>query len=372
MSGFVAIIAHRRSTLVAEDEMTALADVYETLRGPAARHSAQAGQHARLIAFDTPSAIHPGILRDGASWAAADGLVHAPSGLIRTPLDQLDGMFALVRYDAQADELIVAADPLGMRPVYSAAGADRTYVSNSALALAVFLNARPNELGMFTFLRVGMSVGPTTSWQGVERLNPGSCLRFSDAGCQREVYWHPVVDESIRRLTPFGPLWSDLTGGHDSRLLDLLLERAGVEFHANTTGDPQHIDVRVAREVAAAAGWDWHNYSLPGDWPQHMQRVMPSTLGWSDSNLDIIRLCQVLWTHQEKSQRWRLLLGGGGHEHWSGRQWLHAPLTVGKSTPIDLDQLIHVAILKGLPSPYSRSFPGLRLALRQRDQRRQI
>jgi hypothetical protein len=113
----------------------------------------------------------------------------------------------------------------------------------------------------------------------------------------------------------------------------------------------------VAREVAAAAGWDWHNYSLPGDWPQHMQHVLPTTLGWSDSNLEIIRLCQVLWTHQEKSQRWRLLLGGGGHEHWSGRQWLHAPLTVGKSTPIDLDQLIHVAILKGLPSPIFAADP---------------
>lgn len=389
MSGFIAMIAHQRDQRVSEADIQPLADAYQALRGPATRHTAQAGSFARLVTFDTASAVQPGILRAGDSWAAAAGLVYGRGTLLDTPLAQLDGQFGLIRYDAEADEVVVATDPLALSALYVATRDQISYVSTSALALATFLRASPDRLALLCFLRVGLHFGALTNWQGIERLEPGTALRFSADGWRRETYWQPELDESVYRLdfqravdhcievasetyreylTPRGPLWSDLTGGYDSRLLNLLLERADIDFHTNTTGDPQHIDVRLAGEVAAAGGWDWTSIALPQDWPQQLLRWVPTALGWSDSNIEVLRVSQVLWTHQQKSQQHTVLLSGGGHERFTGRGWLHDPINAGRPRRIELDPMIDVRLLKGTNTPIFADDPTdeIRVSLRER------
>lgn len=393
MSGFVAIIAHGRDRVVAEADIQPLADAYQTLRGPATRHTAQAGRFARLVKFDTPNAAQPGIPSEGDSWAAASGLLYARGGLLHAPLTDLDGQFGLVRYDAHADELVVATDPLALSALYVATRNDISYVSTSALALAMFLRASPDRLALLCFLRVGLHLGALTNWQGIERMEPGTALRFTATGLRRESYWQPALDESVYRLdfgravdhcievasetyreylTPRGPLWSDLTGGYDSRLLNLLLERGGVDFHTNTTGDPQHIDVRLAQAVAAAGGWDWTSIALPDDWAQQLLRWLPTSLGWSDSNVEVLRLSQVLWTHHKKSQQHKVLLSGGGHERFSSRGWLHDPINAGRPRRIELDPMIDVRLLKSTSPAILASDPTneVRASLRERMARR--
>lgn len=372
MSGFVAIIAHNRAHVVEQTAIDDFAAIYESLRGPGTRHQASAGSYARVVKIDTPAASQPGISTHGAAWSAVAGSVYHSGALADQPLEQLDGQFSLIGYDATTDELVVATDPCGLYSVYVATRTGMTYVSTSVLALATYTGAAADRFRMLSFLRSGSHFGSVTSWQGIERLEPGGCLRFSATGRKQQTYWRPVLDERLRRLSfrqsvdhcievssetfkrylaDQPPMWTDLTGGYDSRLLNLLFERAGVSFRANTTGDPQHVDVRVACEVARVAGWEWTNISLPQNWDELILDMLPTALGWGDGHLDVIRLAQVLWTHAEKGHSRRALAGGGGIDLFSGRTWQHTLLTAGKSNKLDLEPFLRVRFLRGSASP---------------------
>lgn len=378
MSGFVAIIAHDRTRPIAETAIHDFAAVYETLRGRGTRHTASAGDYARVIKIETAVAAQPGIARSGDRWTIATGVVHHPGCLSDASLEQLDGQFGLIAYDAQADQVVVATDPFGLYSVYIATRNDATYVSTSSLALATYLRATPNRFAVLTYLRSGSHFGKLSNWHGIERLEPGGCIRFTANGSRHETYWRPAVDERLARLSfrqtvdhcievatetyrtyfaPNPPMWTDLTGGYDSRLLNLLFDRAGVQFRTNTTGDPPHIDVRVAREVARVAGWQWTNIALPADWHDQILDMWPTALGWGDGQLEIIRLSQVLWTHAEKGRSMRALAGGGGIDLFSGRTWQHNLLMAGKSNKVMLEPFLRVRFLRGSAPTVLRADP---------------
>jgi len=158
-----------------------------------------------VVKIGSPAAPRPSIDRSGTSWAAWVGCPGNTNGsLVGTRLDELDGQVGLISYDASPDEVLVATDPFGMQAVYVAEEVERTLVSTSALCLAKHLRTPPSLRGMYAFLRSGYQFGSLTSWEGIERLEPGTCVRFTSAGRRREVYWRPTVDETVSRLA-FAP-----------------------------------------------------------------------------------------------------------------------------------------------------------------------
>ena len=125
-------------------------------------------------------------------------------------------------------------------------------------------------------------------------------LTFTPAGVSSSVYWQPRRDEGIaalgfeectevcvertlaalsRRFDADGT-WIDLTGGFDSRLLSLLSAEAGIEFTANTSGDPEDVDVAIARQVAKRAGWPWQRIGLPEDWARLQPQRIDAAVAW--------------------------------------------------------------------------------------------
>jgi len=270
MTGIVGVIARDRGLSAAQAEVEALAGTYEALRGTGLRHAAAAGSSAQIIKIDTASASRPGIERHHGSWAAATGVVHGAPSLIGTALAELDGQFGLISYDRDADSITVATDPLGMHTLYAAERAGKTYISSSALVLARHLGAPPSRLGLAVLLCCGTQYGPITNWEGIERLGPATCLRFDAAGMHRSTYWRLEVDEAVARLgfgqavdhaievlsATFGHyfagqvgMWADLTGGYDTRLLTLLLHRAGCPSTPTRSARPER------PTSATGAGW---------------------------------------------------------------------------------------------------------------------
>jgi hypothetical protein len=267
MTGVVGIVSHRRDTPVTEDDIGQLMSAYESLRGSGKRHVASAGSFARVATIcatsgdELPQAMTGAASADAclsqampgaasadaslprsadSSWVILSGMPHCPSGSDGTELEALDGQFTWTSYDALRDELSVATDPFGMQALYLAERAGKTYFSTSALVLAKHLRAQPSRLGLEMFLRAGYQFGSVTNWEGIERLDPGTCVSFTAHGPERRIYWRPAVDEAVARMglaeaaeycrtvttsTLRSYLqgrqrgWADLTGGYDSRLL---------------------------------------------------------------------------------------------------------------------------------------------------------
>jgi hypothetical protein len=372
----VAVIPRARGHPVGADESAAFEQAYEAMRGHTVREVLKATNGARLALFSRPQGHDAAVVeRRQGSWAVAIGVVHAEGPLLDSPLESLDGAFALVRNDEERGEITAASDPFGMQHLYMAETPERVYLSTSAIVLARVLGASPSTLDIFTFLRIGLSFGANTYWSTIERLLPGSRLSVSDGRVERSYYWRPSPDDAVRRLpfhravehctevavatarTHLGnntPTWSDLTGGFDTRLLALLLERADVGFRADTVGSDDDEDVLIASALARAAGWDWTRFERPPDWREILPTMLGCSLAWSDGHLDVLQLSEVLWQHREKGRLTPSLLTGGGGEHFRSFAWQQEFLKAGRSTTVNWENWLRMRLMPPLPAPIFR------------------
>jgi hypothetical protein len=368
VSGLVAVVSHDRRSAVPADEMTALVRRFTALRGDGEVRHAGAGAWARVVHIGSGAA---GAWEEGENWAAAAGALHTPAPLTTVPLADLEGQFAGVRHRASADVVEAFSDPFGMQQFYCAEHAGRTYLSTSATVLAGHLDAPADERGAEHFLRTGKQMGPVTLWQGVERLDPATVLRFGRDGRSRAVYWRPVVDSAVRALSlqrtidhvaevasatvgrwlgGHSHMWADLTGGYDSRLAVALLARAGLPFRANTSGEAETADVRLAREVARAGGFDWRHERLPVGW-----RLDPAFLdeavGWSDGTLDVLALGEIQWRQDRRRRFAPVVVNGGGGEHLGPMPWLQEFNQAGRSSEVNFENFLRMRMLPPAAGP---------------------
>jgi Glutamine amidotransferase domain/Asparagine synthase len=363
MAGLAAIISDDRATPVSHDELAALARSYQDLRGEGRVAVASVRDWARVAKIG--GEVGDGIEFDDASWAAVVGALHAEGPPCRASLSRLDGQFAAARYDGERDELQVFNDPLGMQALYVARRSGRTYASTSSAALARHLRAAPDPVGRALFLRTGLQFGPVTHWQGVERLDPATVLTFAATRTERATYWSASVDPAVRgmslaravdhctevgletvrsHLPSDARIWADLTGGFDSRMVTALMAHAGVEFVANTSGEAEDVDVRLARRVAEAGGYMWQHERLPEDWLLS-DTELRRAFGWGDGALEIIQLAEVLWRQQQRSRRSAVVVTGGGGEHFNHFPWMPELIRAGRSRRVNFDGFIRLRVM---------------------------
>ncbi len=364
MAGLLAVVADDGRTDVSSEELEAFIGHYETLRGAGEvrRYTAPAGW-AKAASFDVAEASST-LPADGA-WGFAVGTFSAGAPLTRCELGDVDGHFVALRYRPQCGELELFNDPLGMQVVYRASRGERTYFSTSSLVLARHLGAAPDPVGLRLFLRTGAQFGPVSAWEGVERLEPGTVLTFGAGGPREAAYWTPTVDARVRgmglsetadhiagvaqdavrrRIGSESCLWADLTGGYDSRLVTSLLARTGLRFRAQTSGEEETVDVRLARRVAEVGGYDWHQERLPERWSLGPE-LLDEAVAWADGTLDALALSPVLTLQEERTRSCPVVVNGGGGEHFGPLPWLQEFAQAGRTSKVNLDAFLSMRIL---------------------------
>src|SRR5579871_3717680 len=115
-------------------------------------------------------------------------------------LDELCGMFAFASWDAQRRELLLAVDPLGIKPLYYWQGGHGMFVFASefrALLATGLIARRIDAAGLESFLSYGAVQAPNSMIEQVRQLRPGSCLTVSAAGevSGPRSYWTPPFGE---------------------------------------------------------------------------------------------------------------------------------------------------------------------------------
>jgi hypothetical protein len=198
-------------------------------------------------------------------WAdedAADGRAPADA---RFFLDQpdlattLDGRFVSVVCRDTERTLELTTDPVGAYPVYEATVNGTRWVSNSAAALRELTGDRGFRLDSLAgLLGGGWPLDGHPMWAGIERVEP---VRSSEpAGVPGRGLDAEAAARRLKAATaaladwPGRPNVVPVTGGRDSRLVLAAALAAGVEFEGVTGGAPEEPDVRIGRELCAAAG----------------------------------------------------------------------------------------------------------------------
>jgi len=141
-----------------------------------------------------------------ASASDADLVLQAYAQWGRQCVMHLVGDFAFCVWDGARQELFCARDHFGVKPLYYSVGRDQILVSTalSGLRCHPAVDARLRDEAIGDLILFGTYVEPAhTAFRGINRLPPGSCLRWSRGeGPRAERYWADRLDMLPRPADP--------------------------------------------------------------------------------------------------------------------------------------------------------------------------
>ena len=224
--------------------------------------------HRRLAIIDRAGGTQPLSNEDGTCWVVFNGEIYnhqalrrqllAKGHVFRTTSDtevivhayeeygvrcveRLEGMFAFAVHDRRTQEVFIARDRLGKKPLfYAALGGVLHFASEiKALARSPFWNDAIDLSGLEGYLSLGYLIAPNTIYRQVRKLEPGHWLRMANGRLEVRKYWDverfdddqrderalgAEIDAAMReavsvRLESEVPLGAFLSGGIDSGLV---------------------------------------------------------------------------------------------------------------------------------------------------------
>jgi asparagine synthase (glutamine-hydrolysing) len=264
-------------------------------------------------------------------------------------LDKLNGIFAFALFDARRNQLFVARDAIGVKPLYFAATA-RDFAAASELKALLDLVPEVCDLdyeSLHRYLTFLWCPGPGTPLRQIRKLGPGEALFVSDGRITRHWQWyklpgtlgiepdlseHEAIEATTqhlrravhRQLVADVPVGAFLSGGLDSSAVVTFAREQAPHIHCFTidTGgfsndDGFADDLPHARRVAKHLGV-----------PLHEIRVEASTMAADLENmvvqldepladpapLNVLYISQLARQHGMKV----LLSGAGGDDLFTG------------------------------------------------------
>jgi asparagine synthase (glutamine-hydrolysing) len=209
-------------------------------------------------------------------------------------LRRFRGMFAFALADEATGDLVLARDPLGIKPLYYLPRGEGLLFASElkAIMAAVGTELRIDPGAMVASMLFYWVPDQRCAIEGVSKLPPGSWARIHpDGKLSVQHYWRiadvaleaaagpaadlgVVIQESVAaHLVSDVPVSSFLSGGLDSSLVTVLAHQAGQGIDAYTiTFRPQDQrleampdDAIYARKVAAQFGIDLHEIEIAPD-----------------------------------------------------------------------------------------------------------
>ncbi len=205
-------------------------------------------------------------------------------------LERLSGMFAVAIWDAKRETLILARDPLGVKPLYYAVRGASLYFGSELKALLAAPDI-PREIDLTSLGQYldNLYVGaPATIYKGIRKLRPGEALTWEAGRISTRVFWTPVpslispsrnealteLDGLMRKIIDDQtvadvPVGLFLSGGLDSSALAYYLAQGARRpdafcAHFSTGGDDYN-EVEKARVVASHFGYKLNELRIEPD-----------------------------------------------------------------------------------------------------------
>lgn len=272
---------------------------------------------------------------------------------------RLDGMFAAALWDAAARRLVLARDPLGIKPLY-------VTEQQGGLAFASEIRAlRPlpghefdiDERAAHDYFRFGHVQRPRSIYRQVRSLEPGHILHLDVEGPAREQrYWQPRfaprqdlsetawieetrarLDATVRsHLQGDVPVGAFLSGGVDSAALVAAMARSGRSgFKTFTLGFPgsPSDEAAAAERIARHVGAEHHAVPLL---PEAAGEILPAVQSAFDEPTAATAAVPVWYLSRHAAAEVKVVLcGEGSDEIFAGYK--------RQRTALDAHRLRHAA-----------------------------
>lgn len=169
-------------------------------------------------------------------------------------LSQLNGQFAIAIWDRNRNELFLARDRVGIRPLFYSRTADGFVFASEIKALLEFpgISCRISPRVLSQVFTLWTPISPGTIFEDIYELPPGNYMRIGDHGIEQKTYWelpvcrpeehspddfgealeqfHELFEDSVRiRLRADVPVGAYLSGGIDSSVTTSYIRRIAPE-----------------------------------------------------------------------------------------------------------------------------------------------
>jgi len=153
-------------------------------------------------------------------------------------LEKLNGVFSLALWDERQVRLLLAIDRLGVNSLYWRKEEDRVLFASriSAIRAAQKPRAEVNPAALVQYMLFSAVPAPLTIYQGVEKLEAGSCLIFESGTVRRLRYWDLQYPESPQKDIGIwaGQVREGMRAAVHRHLMDLGPEKTGAYLSGGT------------------------------------------------------------------------------------------------------------------------------------------
>ena len=118
-------------------------------------------------------------------------------------LELLNGQFAFAIWDKKAEEIFIARDRVGIRPLYYNIN-DGVFSFASEIKSLLQQKSIPRKFNIESLSQIytfWTTISPGTAFKNIYELSPGHCMSFSRNGLKVEKYWELSFDDSNSRLS---------------------------------------------------------------------------------------------------------------------------------------------------------------------------
>ena len=225
-------------------------------------------------------------------------------------VERLQGMFAIAIWDERRQELFLARDRLGIKPLYYTQPHGGFAFASEIKALLAHPAVSPDldEEAFFHYLTFVCTPAPLTMFKGISKLAPGERMIVrTDGSTSSDIFWSPMSDTAVREVSemseaemeerlltllrasiekrmmadvPFGVF---LSGGVDSStnvaLMSELMTEPVRTFSVAFKEYEQYNELQYAREIAQRFGADHHEIVI--DW-NDLESFLPEMIFHQD------------------------------------------------------------------------------------------
>jgi asparagine synthase (glutamine-hydrolysing) len=271
-------------------------------------------------------------------------LVHLYEEYGERCVERLRGMFAFAIWDERREELLLARDRLGIKPLYYAATPDGLLFGSELKALiqSPWLRPRLDRRGLAAYLQYGYVPDPLSILEGVEKVPPGHTLTVrSGRPAPPRRYWQATehfkpmaapdseaqavedlwrkLQEAVRfHMVSDVPVGAFLSGGVDSSAVVSIMARASgrpIKTFSVGFSEDRYNELAHARQVAEACGTENHELLVE---PSDLKVLEELLSSFDEPFADSSAIPTYLVSRLARQHVKVVLSGDGGDELFAG------------------------------------------------------
>jgi len=270
-------------------------------------------------------------------------------------LQKFNGMFALAILDTETEEIFLARDRIGIKPLYYCHKDDKIIFSSEVKAILEHsLNCPISIEALNAYFRLLYIPSPLTIWQNIYKLPPAHYALIKNGGIKINRYWQiknePLIDDKKqieseisnllhssvqKRLMSDRPVGVFLSGGIDSTIITGIMSSLSdkvntfsVGFEKTKQAEVYNNDFLLANKTAKYFKTNHHEHILSAsDVKQNLEKTIYHMDELISNHIQTVNLLLSKYA----TQYVKVVLGGdGGDELFGGYERYYYNMLIDK------------------------------------------